>query len=84
MVALAIAESLVKYRSNLIWILTLSFESRDRTVPVGQFDWGGRLPKCNGGVQRYSQDGWQSSIERKGIRVLNCETHKSSRYESRT
>ena len=32
---------------------------------------------------RYPQPGWQSGFERKGIRVLNCETHKSSRYESR-
>ena len=49
----------------------------------GQFDWGGRLPKGNGGAQRYPQNGWKSFIERKGIRELNCETNKSSRYESR-
>ena len=77
-------ESLVKYRSDFIGILTLSCESRDRTVPDGQFDWGGRLLKSNGGVQRFSQDGWQSSVERKGRRELNCETDKSSRYESRS
>ena len=53
------------------------------TVHGGQFDWGGLLLKSNGGVQRYPQPGWQSGIERKGRRVLNCETHKSSRYESR-
>ena len=50
----------------------------------GQFDWGGRLPKCNGGVLRFPQDGWKSSKERKGRRELDCETYKSSRYESRT
>ena len=49
----------------------------------GQFDWGGRLPKSNGGAQRFPQNGWKSFKERKGIRELNCETHKSSRYESR-
>ena len=26
----------------------------------GQFDWGGRLPKGNGGAQRLPQRGWKS------------------------
>ena len=50
----------------------------------GQFDWGGRLLKSNGGAQRFSQNGWKPFAERKGIRELNCETNESSRYESRT
>ena len=25
----------------------------------GQFDWGGRLLKSNGGAQRFPQDGWK-------------------------
>ena len=54
------------------------------TVLGGEFDWGGLLLKGNGGVQRYPQCGWQSHAERKGIRVLDCETHRSSRYESRS
>ena len=54
-----------------------------RTVSGGQFDWGGRLPKSNGGAQWFPQNGWKSFIERKGIRELDCETNKSSRYESR-
>ena len=49
----------------------------------GQFDWGGRLLKSNGGVQRFPQDGWKPFKERKSIRELDCETYKSSRYESR-
>ena len=49
----------------------------------GQFDWGGRLPKSNGGAQRFPQNVWKSFEERKGIRELDCETNKSSRYESR-
>ena len=57
--------------------------SGQRTVSDGQFDWGGRLLKCNGGVQRFPQDGWKSSKEYKGRRELNCETDMSSRYESR-
>ena len=43
----------------------------------GQFDWGDLLLNGNGGVQRYPQPGWQSGIERKRIRVLECETDRS-------
>ena len=49
----------------------------------GQFDWGGRLLKGNGGAQRFPQNGWKSFAECKGIRELDCETYKSSRDESR-
>ena len=52
-------------------------------VSGGQFDWGGRLPKSNGGAQRYPQNGWKSFEECKGRRELDCETYKSSRDESR-
>ena len=48
-----------------------------------QFDWGGRLPKSNGGAQRFPQAGWKSAIECKGTRELDCKTDRSSRYESR-
>ena len=58
--------------------------SRSGTMSDGQFDWGGRLQKSNGGVQRSSQDGRKSSKERKGRRWLDCEVDKPSRYESRT
>ena len=54
-----------------------------RTVPGGQFDWGGRLRKSNGGVQRFPQRGQKSREEYKGRRELDCETDASSRYESR-
>ena len=50
----------------------------------GQFDWGGRLPKSNGGAQRFPQHGWKSCEECNSIRELDCETNKSSRCESRT
>ena len=76
-------EPTLKYHPGLVLVLTLSRESGQRTVSVGQFDWGGLLLNCNGGVQRYPQPGWQSGVERKGRRVLNCETNQSSRYESR-
>ncbi len=58
-------------------------ESGHVTVLGGQFGWGGLLPKSNGGAQRLTQHGWQSCVERKSISELNCETHKSSRCESR-
>ena len=54
-----------------------------RTVSGGQFDWGGRLPKSNGGAQRFPQIGRKSIKECIGIRELDCETNKSSRCESR-
>ena len=76
-------EPSVKYHPDSTRILILSLETGQVTVPDGQFDWGGSLLKSNEGVQRFPQDGWQSSGECKGIRELNCETDKSSRYESR-
>src|SRR3989337_3894636 len=54
-----------------------------RTVSGGQFDWGGRLLKCNGGAQRYAQAEWKPAAECKGISVLDCETHTSSRDQNR-
>ena len=52
-------------------------------VSGGQFDWGGRLPKSNGGAQRFPQSGWKSDEECKGRRELDCERDISSRDESR-
>jgi len=53
-------------------------------MAAGQFYWGGILPKSNGGVRRLAQPGWQSGVEYMDISQLNCETHTSSRYESRS
>ena len=55
-----------------------------RTVSGGQFDWGGHLPKSNGGIQRFPQRAWKSRKECKGIRELDCERDISSRWETRT
>ena len=73
--ALAFMEPTLKYHPEPVWNLTASSESWSRTVSVGQFDWGGLLQKSNGGAQWYPQPGWQSGIERKGRRVLDCETY---------
>ena len=72
------------YHPSRIEILTFSHESGERTVPVGQFDWGGRLRKSNGGVQRFPQNGWKPFAECKGRREPDCETDTSSREETRT
>lgn len=71
------------YHPDRIGVLTHYREAGRGTVSGGQFDWGGRLLKCNGGAQRFPQNGWKSFGECKGIRELDCETNKSSRDESR-
>ena len=76
------AESLLGYHPLHARDLTLGL-TRPGTVPGGQFDWGGRLRKSNGGVQRFPQRGQKSREEYKGRRELDCETDGSSRYESR-
>ena len=71
------------YHPFVAGILTYPRESGGGTVSGGQFDWGGRLLKCNGGAQRFPQNGWKSFVECKGTRELDCETYKSSRWETR-
>ena len=68
-------EPSLKYHPWCVSHLTVTRESGHGTVLGGQFDWGGLLPNSNGGVQRHTQRGWQSRLERKGTSVLNCETH---------
>ena len=82
--ASALAESSLGYHPDSTEVLTGCHESGDRTLLDGQFDWGGRLRKSNGGVQRFSQVGWKSTAECNGIRELDCKTDGSSRCESRT
>ena len=59
-------------------------EAGKRTMVGRRFDWGGRLLKSNGGARRSPRGGWKSSYECKGTRRLDCETDRSSRYESRS
>ena len=81
---LVLVESSLRYHSVKIWILTLIPQITGQgTVSGRQFDWGGRLLKSNGGVQRFPQVGRKSTIECISRRELDCETNKSSRYESR-
>ena len=71
------------YHPWSIEVLTQRLKAGAWTVSGGQFDWGGRLPKGNGGVQRFPQRGWKPRVECKGRRELDCETDGSSRDESR-
>ena len=52
------------------------------TLSGGQFDWGGRLLKSNGGAQRLAQHGRKSCDECKRKSQPNCETDRSSSNES--
>ena len=72
------------YQPFNIKVLTIALESGHGTLSVGQFDWGGRLPKGNGGAQRFSQYGRKSYVECKGKRELDCKTYRSSKDENRT
>ena len=53
--ALVLMERTLGYHPCDIGILTCSSESSWGTLLGGQFDWGGRLLKSNGGVQRFAQ-----------------------------
>ena len=75
-------ESSLGYHPDSTGILTGRHETGDGTLLDGQFDWGGRLLKCNGGAQRLAQHGRKSCIECKRINEPNCETDGSSSNES--
>ena len=61
-VALAAREASLKYHPVGAGALTMVRESGSGTASGGQFDWGGRLLKSNGGAQRFPQTGWQSVV----------------------
>ena len=50
--ALALMEPTLKYHPDVIAVLTLAPIAGLGTVHGRQFDWGGLLPKSNGGVRR--------------------------------
>ena len=80
--ALALVEWTLGYHPLHIEFLTCG-SGYQRTVSGGQFDWGGRLPKSNGGARRFPQNGWKSFKECKGRRELDCETNRSLVREDR-
>ncbi len=73
----------MKHQPGYALALTERVESLSGTVAGGQFDWGGRLRKSNGGAQRFPQAAWKPANECKGIRELDCKADRPSRDESR-
>ena len=65
--ALARGEPTVKYQPEWTSCLT-GRQAPIRTMLIGQFDWGGLLPKSNGGAPWYPRPGRQS-----GNRSANVE-----------
>ncbi len=53
-------EPTLKYHPGVFGFLTLIRESGLETVHGRQFDWGGLLPNCNGGVLRLPRYGRKS------------------------
>ena len=76
-------EPTVRDHSPRAKALKLFLESGRLTVPGGEFVWGGRLLKGNGGAQRFPHTGRKSVVECKGKRELDWKTYKSIRGESR-
>ena len=80
--ASASVESTLGYHTCDIGILTCGPESGRGTLLGGQFDWGGRLLKGNGGAQRFVQHGRKSCSECKRRNEPNCEADGPSSNES--
>ena len=80
--ASALVESPLGYHPWIAGFLTCGLESGRGTLLGGQFDWGGRLQKGNGGAQRLVQHGRKSCSECKRINQPNCEADGPSSNES--
>ena len=80
--ASASAESPLGYHPSIAGFLTCGRESGRGTLLGGQFDWGGRLLKGNGGAQRFVQHGRKSCSECKRRNEPNCDTDGWSSNES--
>ena len=58
--ALALMEATLKYHPDVIAVLTWAPIAGSGTVHGRQFDWGGLLPKSNGGARRFARYGRKS------------------------
>jgi hypothetical protein len=73
----------VKYHPAPCDVLTRARQTLLGTVAGGQFDWGGRLRKSNGGARKVgSARSVLALIECNGRREPDGETDTSSRHES--
>ncbi len=52
-----VVEPSVRYHSYNVRFLTLDHDLVKEQFRAGSFDWGGRLPNGNGGVQRFPLNG---------------------------
>ena len=75
-------ESALGYHPWIAGFLTCGLGSGRGTLLGGQFDWGGRLLKSNGGAQRFAQHGRKSCGECKRKSEPNCDTDGWSSNES--
>jgi hypothetical protein len=73
----------MKHQPVNVLALTCWSETARGTVSGGQFDWGGRLRKSNGGAQRLAQAEWKPAKECNGTSQLDCKANAPSRDESR-
>ena len=73
----------MKHQPDSALTLTSVCETTSGTVAGGQFDWGGRLRKSNGGAQRLAQAEWKPAVECNGTSQLDCKANEPSRDESR-
>ena len=53
----------MKYHPGFCDVLTTLWKTQAGTVAGGQFDWGGRLRKSNGGARRLAQRGRYSRLK---------------------
>ena len=82
--ALAQGEATVKYHPAPCDVLTKARQTLLGTVAGGQFDWGCRLRKSNGGARKVpSVRSVLARRECNSRRAPDGETDTSSRYESR-
>ena len=73
----------IKRAEILLKIADVIDANKEDLAYIESLDNGKCLLKCNGGAQRFPQPGWQSGVECKCTRELDCETGRSSRDESR-
>ena len=80
----ALVESPVKYHSCASGILTaISVNPDAEQCLLGSLAGAVSSQRVTEEPNRDVQRGWQSRVECKGTSVLDCETYKSSRCESR-
>ena len=72
----------MKYQPWRMGFLTRGRVDGAGTGQGGRFDWGGRLPKFNGGARRSPHPGWEPGRECKGTRGPDCEADMPGRRES--